>query len=156
MMTLITQIPNNLLNVVNKKNIFCISNGTIYIMCSFCFDIPPPEARRKSKLLYRTIFCGIYNIVVGQRVRVYRNVSYHRRVDWSVLIPLLSCCLAFHWQTFHMIEHVPPIQHPSEYRVDVIQVRLSFVRDEELCIIIQKPAYVNMKKKLRIHRIHNG
>ena len=63
---------------------------------------------------------------------MYGNARDHRRVDRAVLIPLLRRILPLHWQSFHLIEDVPPVEDPSEYRVNVVQVRLSLVREEEL------------------------
>ena len=93
---------------------------------------PPPKKKEPPSSLSRSVFRGVQYVSIGEGVRVYGNALDHRRVDRAVFIPLLRRRLPLHRQSFHLIEDVPPVEDPSEYRVNVVQVRLSLVREEEL------------------------
>mmetsp|Transcript_20973 Transcript_20973/g.32938 ORF Transcript_20973/g.32938 Transcript_20973/m.32938 type:complete len:224 (-) Transcript_20973:490-1161(-) len=65
--------------------------------CHFCLS------------LRRTIFRRIYNIVLRQRIRMYRNRKHNGRINRTMLISLLFRCLSLHRESFHLIEDVPSV-----------------------------------------------
>lgn len=90
------------------------------------------QTKRESLFLSRTIFRGVCNIILRQRICMYRNRRNYWRIDWAVLIPFLRSGLPLHRETFQLIQYIPSIQHSSKYSVNIVEMRLSFICYEEL------------------------
>lgn len=81
-------------------------------------------------LLRWTSFGPVYNPLLGQRIGMYSDPLNNRRIHRSVGHALLRSTL--HRQAFHGIQCVPPLQHPTKYRIDIIEMGLSLIRYEKL------------------------
>lgn len=63
---------------------------------------------------------------------MYCHARYDWWINWAVLVPIFFGRRPLHRKPFYLIQDLPPIQHLSKHGVDVVQMRLAFVRDEKL------------------------
>lgn len=69
---------------------------------------------------------------VRKRICVDSNPRYNGWIYGSMFQLLFRRSLAEDWLGFHLVKYVPAIEHATEDRVKVVEVRLSFVANKKL------------------------
>lgn len=54
------------------------------------------------------------------------------RLQWPMFQLLFRCCWSQHRQILHGVQYIPPIQQPTKYSMQLIQMGLLIVTEKEL------------------------